>query len=54
MKHSENLAVEFERMAKIGNLTPDLWMKQATGSPVGAQTLLKLTEDALQKLSEMK
>jgi hypothetical protein len=54
MKQAENLGIEFERMAKIGNLTPDLWMQQATGSPVSSQTLLKLTKSALQKLSEMK
>ena len=31
-----NLGPEFERMAKFGNVAPDLWMKQATGAPVGA------------------
>ena len=30
------LGPEFERMAKIGNVAPDLWMKKATGAPVGA------------------
>jgi len=38
---------EFERMAKIGNVAPDIWMKQATGSPVGPEALLAATEKAL-------
>ncbi len=38
---------EFERMAKIGNLAPDIWMKQATGAPVGPEALLEATEKAL-------
>jgi hypothetical protein len=38
---------EFERMAKIGNVAPDIWMKQATGSPVGPAALLAATEKAL-------
>jgi hypothetical protein len=38
---------EFERMAKIGNVAPDIWMKQATGAPVGPEALLEATEKAL-------
>ena len=38
---------EFERMARIGNVAPDLWMKQATGAPVGPEALLAATESAL-------
>ena len=38
---------EFERMATIGNVAPDLWMKQATGAPVGPEALLAATESAL-------
>ena len=34
-------------MAKAGNIAPDIWMKQATGAPVGAQALLAATEKAL-------
>ncbi len=44
---SRNLGTEFERMAKIGNVAPDIWMKEATGAPVGAQALLAATERAL-------
>ncbi len=39
---------EFERMAKIGNVAPDIWMKQATGAPVGPEALLAATARALQ------
>jgi oligoendopeptidase F len=41
------LGVEFERMAKFGAVTPDLWMPNATGAPVGAGPLLRATEAAL-------
>ena len=41
------LGKEFERMAKAGNIAPDIWMTQATGSPVGSQALLAATEKAL-------
>jgi hypothetical protein len=38
---------EFERMAKLGRIAPDLWMKQATGSRVGPEALLDGVERAL-------
>ena len=38
---------EFERMAKQGRIAPDLWMKQATGSRVGPEEMLKGVERAL-------
>jgi len=43
-----NLGAEFERMAKYGSLPPDMWMKNATGAPVGASALLHATERALE------
>ncbi len=42
-----NLGSEFERMAKAGNIAPDIWMQEATGAPVGAKALLTATERAL-------
>lgn len=42
-----NLGTEFERMARYGSLPPDMWMKNATGAPVGATALLHATEKAL-------
>jgi hypothetical protein len=47
MEKAGNIAAEFERMSKFGSLAPDLWMKNATGSPVGASALLHATEEAL-------
>lgn len=41
------LGPEFERMASLGALTPDVWMTQATGAPVSAEPLLRATEAAL-------
>jgi hypothetical protein len=38
----------FERCARLGRLTPDLWMTRATGSPLGPEALLEATEAALQ------
>lgn len=47
MEKAGNIGAEFERMSKFGSLAPDLWMKNATGSPVGAGALLHATEEAL-------
>ncbi|MBS1152822.1 MAG: hypothetical protein H6Q89_4520 [Myxococcaceae bacterium] len=41
------LGVEFERMAKFGAVTPDLWMINASKEPVSAGPLLRATESAL-------
>ncbi len=37
-------------MATAGNIAPDLWMKRATGAPVGPDALLHATEKALAAL----
>jgi hypothetical protein len=47
MKKSGSIGPEFERMAKEGRITPDLWMERAAGSPVGPQALLAATKQAL-------
>src|SRR5262245_6361029 len=47
VEKKKDLGGEFERMAKIGNVAPDIWMKEATGSPVGPQALLTATDKAL-------
>jgi len=44
---SGDLGGEFERMSLAGNIAPDLWMKNATGRPVGPEALLQATERAL-------
>jgi hypothetical protein len=50
VKKSGDLGGEIERMCKLGNIAPDLWMEQATGSPVSANALLEATEEALKVL----
>jgi hypothetical protein len=47
MKKSGSIGPEFERMAKMGRITPDLWMERATGHPVGPDALLEATQQAL-------
>ena len=51
MKKAGNIGSEFERMAKLGDVTPDLWMENATGRPVGSDALLQATERALSQLT---
>jgi hypothetical protein len=47
MKKAGNIGNEFERMAVQGRIAPDLWMKNATGSPVGAEAMIQAAERAL-------
>jgi hypothetical protein len=47
MKKAGAIGPEFERMAKVGDVTPDLWMEHATGKPVGPEALLEATQNAL-------
>jgi hypothetical protein len=47
MKESGAIGPEFERMARFGSVTPDMWMIHATGKPVGAEALLTAAEHAL-------
>ena len=41
---------EIERMAKVGNVAPDIWMKIATNSSVEPEALLAATAKALEEL----
>jgi hypothetical protein len=50
MDKAGNIGAEFERMAILGNIAPDLWMKKATGAPVGADALLAATKKALKEI----
>jgi oligoendopeptidase F len=54
MNKAGAIGPEFERMAKIGRVTPDMWMIHATGKPVGAEALLTATELALAQVNEQK
>jgi hypothetical protein len=47
MEKAGNLGAEFERMATLGSIAPDLWMRKATGAPVGPEALLAATKTAL-------
>ena len=48
MKKAGNIGGEFERMALMGNVAPDLWMINAAGTPVGAEALLEATSKAIE------
>jgi hypothetical protein len=50
MERAGSVGPEFTRMAVLGNVVPDLWMREATGAPVGAAALLAAAESALRRL----
>ena len=52
MKKSGKIGPEFERVARLGRLAPDLWMKSATGAPVGPDALLAAAQHALTVVKE--
>jgi len=54
MKKAGAIGPEFERMAKFGSVTPDLWMINATGKPVGSEALLTATAKALAEVNAQK
>jgi hypothetical protein len=51
MKKTGNIGKEFERMAQVGRVTPDLWMQNATGSRVGAEAMIAAAETALKEVA---
>lgn len=51
MKRTGAIGPEFERMARMGDVTPDLWMEHATGRPVGSEALLEAAQRALAAVS---
>lgn len=46
-----NVGTEFDRIVRIGNVAPDLWMLQATGSKVGPKAIIGATEKVLKQLN---
>ncbi len=50
MEKAGSIAGEFERMATVGSVVPDLWMRKATGAPVGPEALLNATKKALTEI----
>ena len=47
MQKAGAIGPEFERVAKMGDVLPDLWMENASGKPVGPDALLEATQRAL-------
>ncbi len=54
MRKAGAIGPEFERIATVGRIAPDLWMKNATGSTVGPDALLKAVENALIEINKNK
>ena len=52
MHTAGKIGTEFEGMTLTGNISPDLWMKKATGAPVGPQALLAAAESALNDIEK--
>ncbi len=50
VRRTGDVAGEVERMSRIGNVTPDLWMIEATGAPVSAAPMLEAVARALDEL----
>ncbi|MCP4660564.1 MAG: hypothetical protein GY856_34625 [bacterium] len=45
-----SFGAEVERICRLGNLTPDAWMRQAVGSPLSAEPLLRAAAEAVEAL----
>lgn len=52
MKKAGAIGPEFERIATMGSVVPDVWMKNATGLPVGADAMLAATKRALAEMQK--
>lgn len=52
MNKTGKIGPEFERVARLGRIGPDLWMQQATGSPVGPEALIAAAERALTAIED--
>lgn len=50
VKEGGTVGSAVERMAVVGNVTPDMWMKNATGGRVGSEAMLSAAERALAEL----
>ncbi|MGD8745140.1 MAG: hypothetical protein PVI02_02235, partial [Gammaproteobacteria bacterium] len=51
LEKAEHYGTEFERLYRIGDVSPDLWMKNATGDRVGPEALLNATGRALEEVT---
>lgn len=52
IKQTGNLGKEFKRMATFGSVSPNVWMKHATGSPVSEKFLLDAAKKALDAMKK--
>ncbi len=52
MRKAGNVGNEFERMATYGRVSPVVWMKHATGSPVSPDALFRATGLAVDRLGQ--
>ena len=48
----KNLPDEMERMCRLGNITPEIWMKKALNSRISAEPLIKAAQLALKSYNE--
>jgi hypothetical protein len=48
MDKATSFGAEFERIAKSGDIAPDLWMQNAVGAPVGPESLITRAHEAVQ------
>ncbi len=47
-----SLAKEMERMCKLGSITPDAWMRNAVGSPISAEPIIKAAEVSVKEIAK--
>ncbi len=52
MRKTGKIGPEVERVTRQGRIAPDLWMKGATGAPVGPEAMLAATERALEQVAK--
>jgi hypothetical protein len=50
-KRKGPMGAEFERICRLGSITPDAWMRQAVGAPLSAEPLLAAAEAAFAKVA---
>ncbi len=48
-KQTGPMGPEFERICRLGSITPDAWMRQAVGAPLSAEPLLQAAAAAYEK-----
>jgi hypothetical protein len=49
----KSLATEMERMCKLGNIAPQVWMKRAVGSPISAQPMIDAAGKSVKNIADL-